>query len=669
MGRVTHFWHTIRKRWILPPYVIPSVVGRTEVMEFSRSDREAPEERQVPAVPLLTPLDFGRRFVRWVYKLPVLWRRVILVAWDALAWVLGVAALVIIKYDAGLTTPQWYSIAVYLGLAIVFQFVVGMSSQMYLGRNRIGTFDEVASTSALMAAFAVPLGLILTFVLSDLPRGVGFLAPPLVLTFMLASRAIFRILKYSRSRATEFDEAPPALIYGAGEAGHQLAHLIDIAEEPPYRIVGFVDDAPGSRYRRVRNYRVYGTGKDLERVARERGADVIIVAISDANSELLREVSSSADSLQIETVVIPPVREMIGGRVSLAGLRKVNVEDLLGRRPVQTDLREISGYLNGKVVLVTGAGGSIGSELARQVHKLGPSKLVLLDRDESALHEVQLDLYGHGLLDTDDMVLCDIRDYEALKAVFERHRPEVVFHAAALKHLPMLERFPLEGWKTNVLGSANVLRCAQESGVARLVNISTDKAADATSVLGRTKRLAERLTAHYALENNLDYLSVRFGNVLGSRGSVLHSFRAQIERGGPVTVTHPEVTRYFMTIAEACELVLQSGAIGKPGDVLVLDMGEPVLILDVAKRLVTESNQEIEIRFTGLREGEKLHEALFSTLEDSNPSAHPLINQVHVDPISPDGIPEHPMVREEVGELVNGEAIVTASTGRERQSG
>jgi dTDP-glucose 4,6-dehydratase len=327
---------------------------------------------------------------------------------------------------------------------------------------------------------------------------------------------------------------------------------------------------------------------------------------------------------------------MIDGRVELDKLRQFNVADLLGRRPIKTDLSEIAGYLSGKIVLVTGAGGSIGSELARQLKKLGPAKLLLLDRDESALHAVQLSIYGQGLLDTDDMVLCDIRDSEALMKIFRRHRPEVVFHAAALKHLPMLEQYPDEGWKTNVLGTLNVLDAAHQVGAERFVNISTDKAADATAVLGQTKRLAERLTAHYAELTARPYLSVRFGNVLGSRGSVLYAFRAQIERGGPLTVTHPDVTRFFMTIPEACELVLQAGAIGQPGDALVLDMGDPVKIVDVAKRLLEESGRtDIEIAYTGLRHGEKLHEVLFSHGEDHVQTQHPLISCVPVPPITP----------------------------------
>jgi dTDP-glucose 4,6-dehydratase len=259
------------------------------------------------------------------------------------------------------------------------------------------------------------------------------------------------------------------------------------------------------------------------------------------------------------------------------------------------------------------------------------------------------------------MVLCDIRDQAALQAVFDRHRPDVVFHAAALKHLPMLEQYPAEGWKTNVLGTVNVLRCAHQVGVRHFVNISTDKAADATSVLGQTKRLAERLTAWYALHYSKEYVSVRFGNVLGSRGSVLDTFKAQIERGGPVTVTHPEITRFFMTIPEACMLVLQAGAIGKPGDVLVLAMGEPVKIVDVARRLIDESGREIEIEYTGLRHGEKLHEVLLSSVEHGVASEHPLITRVAVPPLSPSELLDGADEPERIWDLLRSEANPSAN--------
>ena len=332
---------------------------------------------------------------------------------------------------------------------------------------------------------------------------------------------------------------------------------------------------------------------------------------------------------------MPPVTEILGGRIRLDDVRKVDIADVLGRHQVTTDLASIADYLTGRRVLITGAGGSIGSELARQVHKFGPAELIMLDRDESALHSVQLSIYGRGLLDTPDVVLADIRDAEALRPIFDEHKPEIVFHAAALKHLPLLEQYPDEGWKTNVLGTLNMLTLSREFGVQHFVNISTDKAADPTSVLGRTKRTAEQLTAWAAQNAEGNYMSVRFGNVLGSRGSMLHAFNSQIEGGGPITVTHPDITRFFMTIPEACELVIQAGAIGGPGEVLVLDMGTPIKILDVANRMVAQSGKTIEIVFTGLRPGEKMHEELFAEDERGTSTSHPLISQVAVPPLSP----------------------------------
>lgn len=596
-------------------------------------------------------------------RLPFIWRRILLVFWDGLAWVLALLSFALVRYDFVLKPAQWTWAFAYTGLAVVLQLALGLLTHVYLGRSRVGSFSEATWMGGLVLLVTVPLGLMMTIISPHFPRGVAIMLPPLALMYMAAARWIFRIIITNHKKSSA-QNATPALVYGAGEAGHQVALLVDQAEEPPYSVVGFIDDDHAKKFLRVRGYRVLGTGGDLVRVARERGAEIVILAISDASAELMQRVSKQCRVNGIELVVIPPVREMIGGQVTLGGLREFKVDDLLGRRPIETDVSAIAGYITGKTVLVTGAGGSIGSELARQVYRLGPSKLILLDRDESELHSVQLSIYGSGLLDTDDIVLCDIRDYEALKAVFTAHEPEVVFHAAALKHLPMLERFPLEGWKTNVLGTRNVLRCAKEAGVGHLVNISTDKAADATSVLGLTKRCAERLTAWYASQFGLRYLSVRFGNVLGSRGSVLFTFRAQIERGGPVTVTHPDVTRYFMTIPEACQLVLQAGAIGRPGDVLVLDMGEPVRIVDVAERMIAESKKDIEIHYTGLRAGEKLHEVLFSGREQGAPSEHPLISGVRVPPLAPAMLPDKPRNRAELLELLGNEGASTRESGR-----
>ncbi|WP_404381853.1 polysaccharide biosynthesis protein [Knoellia locipacati] len=578
----------------------------------------------------------------------ILARRTVMVGWDAIAWVLALGGFLLVRHELTLSERMWAIAVAYVAAAVVLQAVGGFVTHLYLGRSKVGSFDEVTSLGRLVIAISVVLGAAFFIAAPLFSRGLAFIMPMLAFLIMAAGRWIFRVARGQDRRRNAEAPGMPALVYGAGDAGQQLARLVDSSDDPPYSIVGFVDDDPALRFLRVRGYRVLGLGSDLVSVARAKGAEAIVLAITEASPQLLQEVNDRCKEAGLELVVVPPVREMISGRIELDTLRAFNVADLLGRRPIETDLSEIADRITGKVVLVTGAGGSIGSELARQVRALDPARLVLLDRDESALHATALSLDGNGLLDSDDIVLCDIRDRDAVCAVFARLAPEVVFHAAALKHLPMLERFPEEGWKTNVIGTRNVLECAATNGVQHFVNISTDKAADATSVLGQTKRIAERLTAWYAGQTGMRYLSVRFGNVLGSRGSVLDTFRAQIDRGGPVTVTDPEVSRFFMTIPEACELVLQAAAIGRPGDVLVLDMGEPVQIVAVARRLIEESGKDISITYTGLRSGEKLHEVLLSTEERGQPTAHSLITQVSVPQLEPHDLrPEHVDVRPE----------------------
>lgn len=581
----------------------------------------------------------------------VLVKRLALLAWDSFSWIVALLAFVLIRHDLTLTERVWEITTAYTVAAIVLQIVGGFFLHLYLGRSRIGSFDEVTTLGTLVLAVSLLLGGVFFLTQPVFSRGVAIAMPALAFLLMSAGRWVFRALVSDPMLRNAKHSDVRALIYGAGDIGHQVVNLVDKAETPPYRIVGFIDDDPAKRFLRVRGHRVVGRGSDLPEVAQAHGAEIVILAISTAEPAFIQATADRLEPVGIRLVVVPPVREMIGGRVELGQLREFNVADLLGRRPIETDLSEVADLVTGRRVLVTGAGGSIGSELAAQVHALNPKTLILLDRDESALHALQLELYGSGLLDRDDLVLCDIRDVDALDKVFRRHRPEVVLHAAALKHLPMLERFPEEGWKTNVVGTYNVLSCALGHGVTQFVNVSTDKAADATSVLGQTKRVAERLTAWYALTHDLPYVSVRFGNVLGSRGSVLYAFRSQIERGGPVTVTDPEATRYFMTIPEACELVLQAGAIGDPGDVLVLDMGEPVRIVDVARRLIAESKQEVDIVFTGLRPGEKAHEVLFSADEAGTASSHELITRVDVPVLDPSQVLTNSSLHEDLNHL------------------
>jgi FlaA1/EpsC-like NDP-sugar epimerase len=360
---------------------------------------------------------------------------------------------------------------------------------------------------------------------------------------------------------------------------------------------------------------------------------VALIAVPSADGDLVRRLVGYCDEAGIEVKVLPHISELVGG-LSVGDIRAVSEADVLGRRATQLDLDAMAENLHGKRVLITGAGGSIGSELSRQVYRFGPSELTLLDRDESALHGVMLTMTGRANLDGETTVLCDIRDRDAVRKIFAERRPEVVFHAAALKHVNMLERFPDEALKTNVVGTLNILDASVEFGTEKFINISTDKAANPENILGYSKRLTECLTSRAAAQSGRTFVSVRFGNVLGSRGSMLETFRKQVANGGPITVTDPDVTRYFMMVEEAVALTIQSAAIGRAGEVLILDMGEPVLIEDVAKMMASGSPRNIEIIYTGLRPGEKLHELLIGEGEIDDRPFHPEITQTLVPAIS-----------------------------------
>ncbi|MDO5083873.1 nucleoside-diphosphate sugar epimerase/dehydratase [Arachnia propionica] len=563
----------------------------------------------------------------------VRWTRMGLALWDLLAWATSAFALVATRYGFDLSEEQTQLVLIYAGSAMLLQLSLGYVTKLYRGRHSVASFEEAILLSLIGAAVGIFLALcFMMFGPVSYPRVMTFTVPFAALVMMAAGRFLFR----AATRTTRSGpDAERVIVYGAGNAGEQFGRLIHGDPDAPFEIVGYIDDDPAKKNLHLAGAKVLGDRHRLIDECRSANVRTIILAIPTAEQALKREVSALADSADLKVLMMPSTRDIVSGRASVTSLHTLDVTDLLGRAQIKTNLTEIADYLSGKVVLVTGAGGSIGSEIARQIYRFGPKELVMLDRDESGLHGTQLSIFNQGLLDTPNMVLCDIRDMEALDAVFAAHRPEVVFHAAALKHLPMLEQYPLEGWKTNTLGSLNVLRVSEKYGVDRLVNISTDKAADATSVLGKTKRLAEELTAHYARRTGRTWLSVRFGNVLGSRGSMLHTFTAQIEAGGPVTVTHPEITRFFMTIPEACELTLQAAAIGEPADVLVLDMGEPVKIHDVAKGLIKRSGKDIKIIFTGLRPNEKMHEVLFSDDEDRTATSHELISRVQVPPLDP----------------------------------
>jgi FlaA1/EpsC-like NDP-sugar epimerase len=566
------------------------------------------------------------------YRLPIQ------LATDVAAWAIGLYLAMALRFETFSSTGWNYfdltGLLTAMAFAAILQAASGLAFGLYLGRWRFGSIDEVSHLVGSVAVTTTALAII--NLMSDpllMPSSVTVAGGLVALVLMSGIRYWWRLDRERRMRPRG-DAAERVLVFGAGEGGVQTITAMLRNPASPYLPVAMLDDDPGKRNLRHMGVRVVGGRKALATAASKRKVHTVVIAMPGAGSELLRELCDLAVAADLDILVLPPLSELFDGSIGVTDIRPLTDADLLGRHVIDTDVDAIAGYLTGRRVLVTGAGGSIGSELCHQITRFAPAELVMVDRDESALHALQLRIEGRALLDSRSLVVCDIRDIDRLHQVFAEHRPEVVFHAAALKHLPLLEMHPGEGVKTNVWGTQNVLDAARGAHVQRFVNISTDKAADPTSVLGYTKRIAERLTAQASCDAQGVYLSVRFGNVLGSRGSVLTAFHAQIAAGGPVTVTDADVTRYFMTVEEAVQLVIQAGAVGRGGEALVLDMGEPVRIADVARRLVAQASRPVEIVFTGLRPGEKLHEVLLGADEADERPAHPLISHVPVPPLA-----------------------------------
>lgn len=557
-------------------------------------------------------------------------------AFDFLCWLVAAPVAVTFRFD--MTPPASFVwAAVQLGLVMgTFQIVAGMALHLYRGRYKFGSFGEVSGvvTTAILVGGSTTAAMLFVGG-SDLPRSAPILATGLALMAMLSGRFLVRA---GRERTRTTHGGTPTLVLGAGDAGEQIVRAMLLDSDSGYDPVALLDDDAGKRHLRLYGVPVRGASEDIGPLAQATGATVLVVAIASVESHRLLLWESEARAAGLTMRVIPSTQEIVGGAVKLGDISEVTEEDLLGRRPIETDETTICQMLAGRRVLITGAGGSIGSELARQVHRYGPSYLALLDRDESALHAVQMSIQGRALLDSEDIILADIRDEPRMHAVMDNVRPDVVYHAAALKHMPLLERAPDEAYKTNVLGTRNTLVAAVTQGVPVFINISTDKAASPENVLGYSKKMTERLTAGIVAPRGGRYLSVRFGNVLGSRGSVLTAFRAQIAVGGPITVTHPDVTRFFMTIPEAVHLVLQAGTIGDNAETLILDMGEPVSIDSVARHMAKKSGRDIRIVYTGLRRGEKMHEVLIGPEEHGERPKHPLVTHVRVKPMTVDEV-------------------------------
>jgi FlaA1/EpsC-like NDP-sugar epimerase len=555
-------------------------------------------------------------------------RRLTQGAWDWAAWLVAVPLALILRYDFSISTKLalWALGAGFL--AGLIQIVSGSIFHLYQGRYVVGSFDEVLGVTV-TTLFVGGLATLLIFILpnSDFPRSTFIIATGIAASAMLGARFLYRGARQQRALNRE---GKRTLIYGAGDAGSQIVTLMLNDRYTEYQPIGFIDDNPRKHHLRRAGIKVLGDSTQLEEICGRDEVEVLLVAIAGIQALELLELDQRMRPLGVTVTIIPTASELVGGAMKLGDISDVTEEDLMGRRPIKTDEVEITAFIRGKRILVTGAGGSIGSELVRQIYRYRPSALFLLDRDESALHRVQLTLDGSGHLMSPNLILADIRDAQRVDEVIKDTGPEIIFHAAALKHLPLLERHPEEAFKTNVRGTANILKAAVDHDVTHFVNISTDKAADPTSILGKSKLLTEQLTAGVPEDAKRTFVSVRFGNVLGSRGSVIETFRFQIENGGPVTVTDETVTRFFMTIREAVHLVLQAAVIGTHGETLILDMGSPIKIVDLAQHMINRSGRSINIEFTGLRPGEKAHEVLVSLTELATPTSHELVTSSRV---------------------------------------
>lgn len=465
--------------------------------------------------------------------------------------------------------------------------------------------------------------------LEGIPRSVLLLYPILLTMGLTGPRLVYRWLRDHRFSLSRNRNIQRALILGAGEAGAMLVR--DLRRQGTYEPVGILDDDPDKQGRDIHGVRVRGAVSELEHYLKKLDPDVVLIAMPSASNRLMRRILDECSQTQVRCVTLPSLSELADGQISVARLREISIDDLLGRDSVILDDAGLHAFLSGKRVLVTGAGGSIGSELCRQVSRYAPEQLIMLDHAEFNLYSIDLEMQKLMANDRLSVVLGDVRDESGLRQVFEQYRPEIVLHAAAYKHVPLVEQNPAEGIKTNIFGTRQVADLAVEFGVEKFLLVSTDKAVNPTNVMGASKRTAEIYCQARNDHAVTAFITTRFGNVLGSAGSVVPLFQKQIEKGGPVTVTHPEITRFFMTIPEAVSLILQAAAMGQGGEIFVLDMGEPVKIIELARQMIRLSGHEpdadIEIRYIGLRPGEKLHEELFHGAEDLVGTSHPKIMQ------------------------------------------
>lgn len=568
------------------------------------------------------------------------WWRFVQMFLDALAWLIALPIGFFLRYgDADLINPS--GLVIVAALAVLIQLGLGYTLGLYRNRFSYGSFSEAMLLYPVVVVDIIVIQIVLLLFAwhIDVPRSVVIIAFPFAIMAMMIMRYAKRIVEDIMNRP-DSEKSEPVIVYGGGFVGRSLVASLMSDPESQYMPVGIVDDDPALRNARIHSVNVIGRGTDLPTLVKRYGVSKVFYAMSDPHEKSFERLALKMRELDVQVHKITGmISELTAGSDGEPeDANRMIIEGVRGKIDYDINDEDISSYITGRRVLVTGAGGSIGSELCRQIIKYNPEELMLLDHDETLLMESKYSLLGSTALDDNCIILADIRDTEAIDAVFEERRPHVVFHAAALKHVSALEAYPKEAWKTNTLGTKNVLEAAASVEVEVFVNVSTDKAADPTTALGQSKRTAEKLTSWFGQQTGRRYVSVRFGNVFGSRGSVKPIFTQQIKDGGPITVTHRDATRFFMLIPDACMLVMLAGSIGNSGDVMVLDMGKPVRIYDVAENLRRlYERYDVDIEITQMRPGEKLEEVLFGKDEKMEQSEkNPYISHAQTPPLSPE---------------------------------
>ncbi len=523
--------------------------------------------------------------------------------------------------------PEEYVVQMLL-FGVICTFAFGGSLISFGLYRRMWQYASIGEIVSVLKAIVVGAVISYTVAFVVLPARVPFSievrSMETILLLVGGVRLFWRVFRTDRANSKNTETH--TLIVGAGDCGILIAREMMGASFAHTRIQGFIDDSADKLHLKIMGVPVLGNRYDIPRIVKEREIHEIIIAMPSVSRSEISEIINLGKATGAKLKIIPALSDLITGKISVKKLRDVSVEDLLGREPIVADMNSILGYVHNKTVLVTGAGGSIGSELCRQISPYAPDKLLILGHGENSIYTIEIELRKSFPELQIVTVIADVQDRTRMLEVFESHKPQVVFHAAAHKHVPLMERNPSEAIKNNVFGTRNVADCADKFGAERFVMISSDKAVNPTSVMGATKRIAEMYVQSLNTTSSTKFSAVRFGNVLGSRGSVIPAFKQQIAAGGPVTVTHPEMVRYFMTIPEAVQLVIQSGSYAKGGEVFVLDMGEPVKILTLAEDLITLSGYEpyrdIDIIFSGIREGEKLYEELLTAEENLSSTHH-----------------------------------------------